>query len=94
VLFRSEANPGIDIILSDVLMPDMTGPEMIASLPAKFRSIPVMFVTGYAGDVADNRLFDGHLLLRKPYTLANLEKTIGQAISRLPGLPSDAEAAL
>lgn len=89
-----EANPGIDIILSDVLMPDMTGPEMIASLPAKFRSIPVMFVTGYAGDVADNRLFDGHLLLRKPYTLANLEKTIGQAISRLPGLPSNAEAAL
>ncbi len=89
-----EENPGIDIILSDVLMPDMTGPEMIASLPAQFRAIPVMFVTGYAGDVADNRLFDGHLLLRKPYTLASLEKAIAQAVSRLPGLPSDAEAAL
>ena len=88
-----EDNPDIDIILSDVLMPDMTGPEMIASMPPRFRSIPVMFVTGYAGDVTDNRLFDGHLLLRKPYTLASLEKTIAQAISRLPGLPADAEAA-
>lgn len=89
-----EDNPDIDIILSDVLMPDMTGPEMIAALPAQFRSIPVMFVTGYAGDVADNRMFEGHLLLRKPYTLSSLEKTIAQAVNRLPGLPAGAEAAL
>lgn len=85
-----EENPGIDIILSDVLMPDMTGPEMIAALPEEFRSIPVMFVTGYAGDVQDSRMFEGHFLLRKPYTLAALEKTIAQAaFSRSPGLQSD-----
>jgi CheY-like chemotaxis protein len=85
-----DENPGIDIILSDVLMPDMTGPEMIAALPPHYRSIPVMFVTGYAGDVQDSRMFEGHFLLRKPYTLAALEKTIAQAaVSRLPGLQSD-----
>ncbi len=83
-------NPDIDIILSDVLMPDMTGPEMIAALPDEFKSIPVMFVTGYAGDVQDSRMFEGHFLLRKPYTLAALEKMIAQAaFSRLPGLQSD-----
>lgn len=83
-------NRDIDIILSDVLMPDMTGPEMIAALPDEFKSIPVMFVTGYAGDVQDSRMFEGHFLLRKPYTLAALEKTIAQAaFSRLPGLQTD-----
>ncbi len=89
-----EQNSGIDIILSDVLMPDMTGPEMVAALPQQFRSIPVMFVTGYAGDITDNRMFDGHLLLRKPYTLASLEKTIAQAaLNRLPGLQRGVAAA-
>lgn len=88
-------NPGIDIILSDVLMPDMTGPEMIAALPEEFRTIPVMFVTGFAGDVQDSRMFEGHFLLRKPYTLAALEKTIAQAsFSRLPGLRADAAPAV
>lgn len=75
-------------------MPDMTGPEMVAALPQQFRSIPVMFVTGYAGDITDNRMFDGHLLLRKPYTLASLEKTIAQAaLNRLPGLQRGVAAA-
>lgn len=93
-----EANPAIRLILSDVLMPDMTGPEMVASLPERFRAIPVIFVTGYAGDVADNRLFEGHGLLRKPYTLAALAAAIGQALagaatlSARRGSPADAAA--
>lgn len=80
-----DANRGVDLILSDVLMPDMTGPEMIAALPAKYRPIPVIFVTGYAGDVDDNSMFEGHLLLRKPYTLTSLKKMIAKATSRSRG---------
>lgn len=80
-----ESRSDIDIILSDVLMPDMTGPEMIASLPSQFRAIPVIFVTGYAGDSAETGTFEGHQLLRKPYTLAGLTQALAEAASRLPG---------
>lgn len=83
----------VDLILSDVLMPDMTGPEMIAALPSVYRSIPVVFVTGYAGDVSNNSMFEKHILLRKPYTLKGLKAAIAQAASRRPGLPADAAAA-
>lgn len=83
----------VDMILSDVLMPDMTGPEMIAALPDQYKSIPVVFVTGYAGDITDNRMFEGHLLLRKPYTLAALRKTIRDAATRLPGSRTNAATA-
>ena len=88
-----ESRSDIDIILSDVLMPDMTGPEMIASLPDRFRAIPVIFVTGYAGETAGTAMFEGHQLLRKPYTLAGLTQALSEAASRLPGSGADAATA-
>lgn len=86
-------NGAIQLILSDVLMPDMTGPEMVAALPRAYRSIPVIFVTGYAGDISDNSMFEGHGLLRKPYTLKALQAMLDEAVSRQPGLRPDAATA-
>lgn len=74
-------NPSVQLILSDVLMPDMTGPEMIAALPSSYRSIPVIFATGYAGEVTDNSMFEGHMLLRKPYTLNALKAMLDEVAS-------------
>jgi signal transduction histidine kinase/ActR/RegA family two-component response regulator len=71
---------GIDLILSDVLMPEMTGPEMIAALDARHADIPVLFVTGFAGDTAAVDC-GGHQVLRKPFTLAALDRAI-QAVIR------------
>lgn len=73
-------NNSIELILSDVLMPDMTGPEMIAALPPEYRAIPVIFVTGFAGDSADISMFEGHIMLRKPYTLKALENKLEEAL--------------
>ncbi|BBF71285.1 ATP-binding protein [Sphingomonas bisphenolicum] len=74
-------NGDVGLIISDVLMPDMTGPEMVKALPARFRHLPVLFVTGYAGDANDSADFEGHLVLRKPYTLMAL----GQALATTLG---------
>jgi len=76
-----DKHPNIALILTDVLMPGMNGPEMIAALPPRHNSLPVIFISGYAGNVADNRLFDGHKLLRKPYTLNGLAEAIDGALS-------------
>lgn len=68
-----------DLIVSDVLMPARTGPEMIASLPAGFAAVPVLFVTGYAGDSDTGIDLAGRPVLRKPFTLAALEHAVGDA---------------
>jgi signal transduction histidine kinase len=68
--------PRVDLILSDVLMPMRTGPEMIAALPAEHAALPVLFVTGYAGDVDSSIDLGGRPVLRKPFTLAALEHAI------------------
>ena len=74
------SNPDIQLIISDVLMPDMTGPEMVAQLRQSHPSIPVLFVSGFAGDVEDAAMFDGCELLRKPYTIAALSAAIANAL--------------
>ena len=70
-----------DLILSDVLMPGLTGPEMIAALDPRHHHIPVLFVTGFAGDAATVDL-GNHPVLRKPFTLAALERAVATAATR------------
>lgn len=70
---------GVDMIVSDVLMPQQTGPEMIAALAQRFPDLAVLFVTGFAGE-ANESAFGGHMVLRKPFTIAALDRAIREAM--------------
>jgi len=72
-------HPETAIILTDVQMPGMTGPEMIGALRARGVTLPVLFVTGFGGDDAEAGLLDGEHVLRKPFTLAQLDRKIAEA---------------
>lgn len=71
-----------DLILSDVLMPGQTGPEMVAALEraGKLRDMRVLFVTGFAGE-ADPTVFGGRQVLRKPFTLAALARAVDSTMA-------------
>ncbi len=69
----------VDLIVSDVLMPGQTGPEMIAGLLREHPDTAVLFVTGYAGEAGGEAEFGGHHVLRKPFTLAALERAVAAA---------------
>lgn len=77
-------NPDIGLIVSDVLMPGMTGPELVASIRNDYPGLPVLFVTGYAGDIDTAAAFGGHMVLRKPFTLASLGKAVGTLLANDP----------
>jgi signal transduction histidine kinase/CheY-like chemotaxis protein len=80
-----------DLVITDVLMPGQTGPEMITGLLGRRPDLAVLFVTGYAGEgsAAD---FGGRPVLRKPFTIAGLERAIADAIADRP-TPTDQLAA-
>jgi len=80
-----------DLVITDVLMPGQTGPEMISGLLGRRPDLAVLFVTGYAGEgsAAD---FGGRPVLRKPFTIAGLERAIADAIADRP-TPTDQLAA-
>lgn len=79
----------VDLILSDVLMPTLTGPEMVAELAATHARVPVLFVTGFAGGADEAVDLGGRPVLRKPFTLAGLERAVAQAAA----VPAEARAA-
>jgi signal transduction histidine kinase len=74
------AHPTLDLLISDVLMPGITGPELIATLGPVYPHLAVLFVTGYAGEAASDTL-SNHVVLRKPFTIAALERALGEAMA-------------
>jgi signal transduction histidine kinase len=71
--------PDIALILSDVLMPDLSGPEMIEALGNALAGRPVIFVTGFAGDHGTAAQIAGFPILRKPFTVAQLASAIAES---------------
>ncbi|MFD1786993.1 ATP-binding protein [Sphingomonas floccifaciens] len=73
-----------DLILSDVLMPGRTGPELVADLAPRLPDAAVLFVTGYAGEAGEQGGLAGRQVLRKPFTMAALSGAIDTAIAARP----------
>ena len=74
-------NGTFDLVISDVIMPEMTGPELIRILKARKPEIAVLFVTGYVGEGESEDLI-GYELLRKPFTVGALASSVAAALAR------------
>jgi len=73
----------IDLIVSDVIMPEMDGPTMLTELRRRGLNAKVIFVSGYADDAFAKNLPEGQefLFLPKPFTLKQLIETVKSAMS-------------
>jgi signal transduction histidine kinase/ActR/RegA family two-component response regulator len=85
-------NQTFDLVISDVIMPEMTGPELIRALKEKRRDFAVLFVTGYVGEGESDNLV-GHELLRKPFTVGALASAVATALAQANEPPRTSGAA-
>jgi two-component system cell cycle sensor histidine kinase/response regulator CckA len=76
------ADGKIDLIVSDVIMPEMDGPTMLTELRRRGLAARVIFVSGYADDAFAKNLPEGQefLFLPKPFTLKQLVETVKGAM--------------
>lgn len=71
----------VDLILTDVVMKGMNGPELVLRLMDSRPAMKVVYMSGYTGElVAHQGLESGIRLLEKPFTRADLLKTIDAAL--------------
>jgi CheY-like chemotaxis protein len=82
--FRQDAQ-GVDVLLLDVQMPGLSGPEALAALGRFSRPVPCCFMTGDAGRYGEGALLDmgAARVFHKPFVLAEVVATL----RRLAGAP-------
>lgn len=70
----------IDVIISDVVMPGMTGIEFASRVRKLRPGVPVVLVTGDS-DALDAVLASGAVALLKPYSPDRLRRVLGEALA-------------
>jgi two-component system, cell cycle sensor histidine kinase and response regulator CckA len=72
-----DSHPGIDLLLSDVVMPVMDGPTMVRQARAKFPDLPVLFMSGYAEEQLRKTIdLDRMAFLPKPFAVQQLAEAV------------------
>lgn len=68
----------IDILLTDVVMPDMRGPEIYQQISTRQTSLRALFISGYTDDVLQEIPLREHQVayLAKPFSLAQLQSSL------------------
>jgi two-component system cell cycle sensor histidine kinase/response regulator CckA len=86
----ARAHPGqLDLLLSDVVMPVMGGPELARALRRERADVRVLYMSGYADSpVVDHGLLDAsQRLLAKPFSLDDLLRAVRQVLEAPPQDP-------
>jgi signal transduction histidine kinase len=72
----------IDLLITDLVLPGMSGPEIARTLRAQLAALPVLFMSGYADEVVAHEGMnpDDGAFLAKPFTPASLVASVRAAI--------------
>jgi two-component system cell cycle sensor histidine kinase/response regulator CckA len=74
------------LILADIALPKISGPEFVNSIPPRATRIPVIFMTGLGEYQVEASVREKFLVLYKPFTLKELLHSIKLAVA-LNSLP-------
>jgi two-component system cell cycle sensor histidine kinase/response regulator CckA len=74
----------VDLVVSDVVMPEMDGPTLLKELRARNPKVKIIFVSGYAEEAFAKNLPspEQYAFLAKPFSLKQLVTTIKDTLSK------------
>ncbi|MEH6756279.1 MAG: response regulator [Parasphingorhabdus sp.] len=71
-----------DMIVSDVVMPNMDGPAMARQVRARYPDMPILFMSGYAEEQLRKSIdLDNVAFLPKPFSVAQIAEAVGEILS-------------
>lgn len=84
------AHEPIDLVLADVLMPRMSGPDLAAAIAERHPNTAIVFMSGYENRRPAKARMLGReaVCLNKPFTPETLDRTLQQVIGSLTLMPS------
>jgi two-component system cell cycle sensor histidine kinase/response regulator CckA len=86
VELHENASSRIDLLLTDVIMPDLTGPVLAERLRARQPGLQVLFISGFHdADLVERFLsLKQFTLLPKPFTVDALLRVVEQSLQGVP----------
>jgi two-component system cell cycle sensor histidine kinase/response regulator CckA len=72
----------LDLLLTDVVMPGMTGPELVRQFIIQFPRIRILYMSGYTDDAIENHGVHGRTVrvIQKPFTHDALAQSVREAL--------------
>jgi CheY-like chemotaxis protein len=72
----------LDLLLTDVVMPGMTGPELAIQFLSQFPHVRTLYISGYTDDVIERHGVRGRAVrvLQKPFTHESLSQTVREVL--------------
>jgi CheY-like chemotaxis protein len=80
-------HPSIDLLFTDIVMPDMTGRALAEQVQAKLPHVPVLYTTGYTRNaIVHNGMLDHDVdFLAKPFGIGQLAVKVRQVLDGRDG---------
>jgi DNA-binding response OmpR family regulator len=73
---------GIDLVITDLLMPELSGFGLISILKKKYPEVPIIAITGWRGNVeASGTIFYADPVFEKPFQLSELDKSVSKLLT-------------
>jgi len=74
----------VDLVLTDVIMPRMGGPEMVRELKARYAPLRVIYMSGYTDDMVgrEDLAQPGTCFVQKPISFAGLAAELRSSLDR------------
>jgi len=72
----------IDVVITDLIMPELSGDGVISILKKKYPGIPIIAITAWRGDIEDaGKKIEADLILEKPFQISDLEEIVLELLS-------------
>jgi len=94
VIMGQDGEP-IDLLITDVVMPEMDGPALVEEVRSRRPDMKVIFISGYAESAFRQRASDGSMLhfLAKPFSLKQLATKVKDVLEESTDSPQPADSA-
>jgi two-component system cell cycle sensor histidine kinase/response regulator CckA len=78
-----EKDGAVDLVVSDVVMPEMDGPTLLKTMRGRNPDLKIIFVSGYAEDAFEKSLPENQqfAFLPKPFTLSQLVAAVKETMT-------------
>jgi CheY-like chemotaxis protein len=88
--YLAQPDAHVGVLVADVVMPGMSGPELLEEVWRTRPGLPAIFMSGYTAATMEQRTIpDGVALLEKPFTSEQLQAALDAALGRSREAPPE-----